>query len=76
MAGVTLILMGCVMLIIPGPGLLTLLTGLYITDIPGKTSFLNRVKKSKFYHRYLINIESRLMSGKIKIKSIFKRKIK
>lgn len=74
MVGVCLILMGCVMLIVPGPGLLTLLMGLYITDFPGKASLAGRIKRSKFYRHYVINIESKLSSGKMKIKSIFKRK--
>ncbi len=76
MVGVSLILMGCVMLVVPGPGLLTLLTGLYITDFPGKASLVGKIKRSKFYHRYATNIESKLSSGKIKLKSMFKRKIK
>ncbi len=72
--GVSLVVMGCVMLVIPGPGLLTLLTGLYITDFPGKASLVAKMRKSKFYHRYLGNIESRLRSGETKVRSMLKRK--
>jgi len=53
----------------PGPGLLTILAGFYITSFPGKPALVAKMKKTKFYNRYIINIES-------KIKSKFKRKNK
>ena len=67
--GVCLIIIGCMMIFTPGPGLLTILAGLYITSFPGKPVLVAKLKKTKFYHRYVINIES-------KIKSKFKRKNK
>ncbi|KKO19933.1 MAG: hypothetical protein L3J18_02795 [Candidatus Brocadia sp.] len=65
--GVCLILIGCILIFTPGPGLLTILAGLYITSFPGKPALVAKVKRTKFYHRYVMKIES-------KIKSKFKRK--
>ncbi len=67
--GVCLIIIGCMMIFTPGPGLFTILAGLYITSFPGKPVLVAKLKKTKFYNRYVINIES-------KIKSKFKRKNK
>ena len=67
--GVCLIIIGFMLIFTPGPGLLTILAGLYITSFPGKPALVARLKKTKFYNRYVINIES-------KIKSKFKRKNK
>ena len=67
--GVCLIIVGCMMIFTPGPGLFTILAGLYITSFPGKPVLVAKLKKTKFYNRYLIKIES-------KIKSKFKRKNK
>ena len=67
--GVCLIIIGCMLIFTPGPGLLTILAGLYITSFPGKPALVAKLKKTKFYNRYVINIES-------KIKSKFKRKNK
>ena len=67
--GVCLIIIGCMLIFTPGPGLLTILAGLYITSFPGKPALVARLKKTNFYNRYVINIES-------KIKSKFKRKNK
>lgn len=67
--GVCLIIIGCMMIFTPGPGLLTILAGFYITSFPGKPALVAKMKKTKFYNRYIINIES-------KIKSKFKRKNK
>ena len=67
--GVCLIIIGCMLIFTPGPGLLTILAGLYITSFPGKPFLVAKLKKTKFYNRYVINIES-------KIKSKFKRKNK
>jgi hypothetical protein len=67
--GVCLIIIGFMLIFTPGPGLLTIMAGLYITSFPGKSALVARLKKTKFYHRYVINIES-------KIKSKFKRKNK
>ena len=69
MGGVCLILIGCAMILTPGPGLLTILAGLYIVNFPGKPFLVNKLKKTQFYHRYLVRIE-------LKLKSKFKRKIK
>lgn len=65
--GICLIIMGCMMLFTPGPGLFTLLAGLYITNFPGKPFLINKLKKTKFYNRYFVKIES-------KIKTKLKRK--
>lgn len=67
--GVCLIIIGFLLIFTPGPGLLTILAGLYLTSFPGKPALVARLKKTKFYNRYVINIES-------KIKSKFKRKNK
>lgn len=67
--GVCLIIIGFMLIFTPGPGLLTILAGLYITSFPGKPALVARLKKTKFYNRYVINIES-------KVKSKFKRKNK
>lgn len=67
--GVCLIIIGCMMIFTPGPGLLTILAGFYITSFPGKPALVAKMKKTKFYNRYVINIE-------LKIKSKFKRKKK
>ena len=67
--GDCLIIIGCMLIFTPGPGLLTILAGLYITSFPGKSALVAKLKKTKFYNRYVINIES-------KIKSKFKRKNK
>ena len=67
--GVCLIIIGFMLIFTPGPGLLTILAGLYITSFPGKPALVAKLKKTKFYNRYIINIES-------KIKSKFKRKNK
>ncbi|BBO17940.1 conserved hypothetical protein [Candidatus Brocadia pituitae] len=67
--GVFLIIIGCMLIFTPGPGLLTILAGLYITSFPGKPALVARLKKTKFYQRYVIKIES-------KIKSKFKGKNK
>lgn len=67
--GVCLIIIGCMMIFTPGPGLLTILAGFYITSFPGKPALVAKMKKTKFYNRYVINIE-------LKIKSKLKRKKK
>ncbi len=67
--GVCLIIIGCVMIFTPGPGLFTILAGLYITSFPGKPVLVAKLKKTKFYNQYVIKIES-------KIRSKFKRKNK
>lgn len=65
--GVFLIIFGCLLIFTPGPGLLTILAGLYITSFPGKPALVARLKKTNIYQRYVIKIE-------LKIKSKFKRK--
>lgn len=41
--GVVLVVLGVLMLLLPGQGLLTLLVGLLLVDIPGKHALLQRV---------------------------------
>lgn len=65
--GICLIIAGCMMIFTPGPGLFTLLAGLYITNFPGKPILVAKLKKTKFYNRYLVKIGS-------KIKTKLKRK--
>lgn len=67
--GVCLILMGCILIFMPGPGLLTILAGLYITNFPGKHTLVTKMKKTKFYQQYVTKIESKVISS-------FKRKNK
>ena len=66
--GICLIIMGCMMIFTPGPGLFTILAGLYITSFPGKPMLIAKVKKTKFYNRYFVNIESKIRT-KLKRKS-------
>src|SRR5262245_30202211 len=46
--GVLLILLGIVMALpgVPGPGILTILAGLYISEIPGARALLRRILRS------------------------------
>lgn len=67
--GVCLIVVGCIMLVTPGPGLFTLLAGLYITNFPGKPALVKRVKQTRFYNQYISSFESN-------VKSRFQRKKK
>lgn len=67
MAGVCLMIIGVAMVFTPGPGLIVILSGLYIMDFPGKPFLIKKLRQTKVYNRYLVNIER-------KIKSKFKRK--
>lgn len=58
--GICLILIGCLMIFTPGPGLFTILAGLYITRFPGKPFLVSKLKKTKYYNRYLVRIESKI----------------
>ena len=57
------------MIFTPGPGLFTILAGLYITSFPGKPILVAKLKKTKFYNRYLVKIESKIKT-KLKRKKI------
>lgn len=76
LAGTFLVIVGCVMILLPGPGLLTILMGLYLINSPRKDFLIKKLKGTKFYGRYLTNIESQLRSTKTKLRSKFKRKTK
>lgn len=65
--GICLIIMGCMMIFTPGPGLFTILAGLYLTSFPGKPFLVSKLKRTKFYNRCFVKIES-------KIKTTLKRK--
>lgn len=65
--GFGLIIIGCIMIVTPGPGLFTILAGLYISSFPGKPRLVRRLKRTRFYCKYLVHVES-------KLKSKFKRK--
>lgn len=67
LAGFSFVIIGFAMVFTPGPGLLVILAGMYITDFTGKSFLVKKLKKTKVYNRYLVNIER-------KIKSKFKRK--
>lgn len=67
MAGVCLMIIGFAMVFTPGPGLVVILAGIYITNFPGKPFLVKKLRQTKVYNRYLVNIER-------KIKSKFKRK--
>ena len=45
--GVCLIIIGCMLIFTPGPGLLTILAGLYIKSFPGKPFLVAKLKKTK-----------------------------
>lgn len=67
--GVCLIIIGCMMIFTPGPGLFTILAGLYITSFPGKPVLISKLKKTKFYNGYIVKIESKI-KAKLKRKKI------
>jgi putative transmembrane protein PGPGW len=67
LSGISLVIIGIAMVFTPGPGLVVIFAGMYITNFPGKPFFIKKLRKTKVYNRYLINIER-------KIKSKFKRK--
>lgn len=67
--GVCIIIIGCMMIFTPGPGLFTILAGLYITSFPGKPVLVSKLKKTKFYNRYIVKIESKI-KAKLKRKKI------
>ncbi|MEH0022684.1 MAG: PGPGW domain-containing protein [Desulfobacter sp.] len=46
-AGFLLVLMGIVMLFIPGQGILTILAGLILSDFPGKTAIVMALARKK-----------------------------
>ncbi|MBE7444580.1 MAG: hypothetical protein HS132_04800 [Planctomycetia bacterium] len=58
--GVCLIILGCMMIFTPGPGLFTILAGLYITSFPGKSMLVSKLKKTKFYNKYIVKMESKI----------------
>ncbi len=58
--GICLVIIGCMMIFTPGPGLFTILAGLYITNFPGKPFLVNKLKKTKFYNRYCAKMESKI----------------
>lgn len=60
--GVCLIIIGFLLIFTPGPGLLTILAGLYITSFPGKPALVARLRKTRIYNRYIVNIESKIRS--------------
>lgn len=67
--GGCLIIIGCMMIFTPGPGLFTILAGLYITNFPGKPMLVSKLKKTKFYNGYIVKIESKI-KAKLKRKKI------
>ncbi|MDN3513423.1 MAG: hypothetical protein NG747_03375 [Candidatus Brocadia sp.] len=67
--GICLIIIGCMMIFTPGPGLFTILAGLYVTSFPGKSILVAKLKKTRFYHRYIVKIESKI-KAKLKRKKI------
>lgn len=67
--GGCLIIIGCMMIFTPGPGLFTILAGLYITSFPGKPMLVSKLKKTKFYNEYIVKIESKI-KAKLKRKKI------
>lgn len=67
--GVCLIILGCMMIFTPGPGLFTILAGLYITSFPGKSMLVSKLKKTKFYNKYIVKMESKI-KAKLKRKKI------
>ena len=60
--GAFLIVIGCMLVFTPGPGLLTIFAGLYLTSFQGKPTLVAKLKKTKFYHRYVLDIESKIRS--------------
>lgn len=76
LAGSFLVLVGCVMIFLPGPGLLTILMGLYLINSPKKDSLIKRLKGTRFYNKYLHNITTQTRSAKTKLRLKFKRRQK
>ena len=69
MGGVCIIIIGCMMIFTPGPGLFTILSGLYITNFPGKPMLVSKLRKTNFYNRYIVKMESKI-KAKLKRKKI------
>ena len=51
--GVVLIILGIIMLVLPGQGVLTIIIGLILVDFPGKKYLLNRLISSKSVQKSL-----------------------
>ena len=69
MGGVCIIIIGCMMIFTPGPGLFTILAGLYITNFPGKPMLVSKLRKTNFYNRYIVKMASKI-KAKLKRKKI------
>ncbi|NNJ25859.1 hypothetical protein LzC2_19340 [Planctomycetes bacterium LzC2] len=59
LAGVTLVLAGVAMLVLPGQGVLTILAGVILTDMPGKRRFERAVVRRPVVLRTLNSLRRR-----------------
>ena len=65
--GVLLLLSGILMLVLPGQGILTIITGLVFIDYPGKYKFERKLLKQKGVINSINWIRSRLSKPSLKI---------
>ena len=65
--GVLLLLSGILMLVLPGQGILTIITGLVFMDYPGKYKFERKLLKQKGVINSINWIRSRLRKPSLKI---------
>ena len=65
--GILLLLSGILMLVLPGQGILTIITGLVFMDYPGKYKFERRLLKQKGVINSINWIRSRLSKPPLKI---------
>ena len=65
--GVLLLLSGILMLVLPGQGILTIITGLVFMDYPGKYKFERKLLKQKGVINSINWIRSRLSKPSLKI---------
>jgi len=65
--GVLLLLSGILMLVLPGQGILTIITGLVFMDYPGKYKFERKLLKQKGVINSINWIRSRLSKPQLKI---------
>ena len=65
--GVLLLLSGILMLVLPGQGILTIITGLVFMDYPGKYKFERKLLRQKGVNNSINWIRSRLSKPSLKV---------
>ncbi len=59
LAGVVLLLLGLLMLVLPGQGLLTMVVGLLFLDFPGKYRLLRRLLRTPSLRAFIARVRAR-----------------